>query len=158
MPDARITIEGRVASDPRFGTTQAGKPVGNLRILAGRSRKDEQGNWQTLSTTAYEAAFWEAHHDLMAGLGAQKGDSVIVSGTVSGVESYQGQNGESLTVKVNADGLRVFPKQQQGGYSQPQQGYGQQAPQQGYAAPQGDPWAGGQAAPQGGYQDGPPPF
>ena len=98
MPDARITIEGRVASDPRFGQTQGGKPVGNLRILAGRSRKDEQGNWQTLSTTAYEAAFWEAHHDLMAGLGAQKGDSVVVTGTISGVESYQGQNGESLTV------------------------------------------------------------
>ena len=151
MPDARITIEGRVASDPRFGTTQSGKPVGNLRILAGRSRKDEQGNWQTLSTTAYEAAFWEAHHDLMAGLGAQKGDSVVVTGTISGVESYQGQNGESLTVKVNADGLRVFPKlqgqrpPQQGGYDQQSQG-----------TPQSDPWAGG--GNQGGYDDTPPPF
>ncbi len=158
MPDARIIIEGRVASDPRFGTTQAGKPVGNLRVLAGRSRKDEQGQWQTLSTTAYEAAFWEAHHDLMAGLGAQKGDSVIVTGTISGVESYQGQNGESLTVKVNADGLRVFPKQQQGGY-QPQrtpnaqgEGWGAQNQQQ----TPGDPWTGGGS--QGGYQDSPPPF
>lgn len=141
MPDARIVVEGRVASDPRFGTTQSGKPVGNLRVLAGRSRKDDQGQWQTLSTTAYEAAFWEAHHDLMAGLGAQKGDSVVVTGTVSGVESYQGQNGESLTVKVNADGLRVFPKQQQGGY--------QQRPQQGHSQPQSDPWQ----AQQGGYTD-----
>lgn len=140
MPDARITIEGRIASDPRFGQTQAGKAVGNLRILAGRSRKDEQGNWQTLSTTAYEAAFWEAHHDLLAGLGAQKGDSVVVTGTVTGVESYQGSNGESLTVKVNADGLRVFPKQTG---SQPQQGYSQQPPA-------GDPWQGGG---QGGYPD-----
>lgn len=147
MSDARIIVEGRIASDPRYSATQSGTQVGNLRVLAGRSRKDDQGVWQTLSTTAYAVAFWGPLHDLMATLNPDKGDSVIVTGTVSGVESYQGSNGESLTVQVNADGLRVFPKRQ--AQAQPQ-GYGQQGgqgfgAQQSYGAPQGqqsDPWSG----------------
>lgn len=154
MPDARITIEGRIAADPRFSHTQQGVAVGNLRILAGRSKKDEQGNWQTLSTTAYQAAFWREHHDLLATLNPEKGDSVIITGTVEGVDSYDGPNGLSLSVRVNADGIRLFKKrpQQSGGYSgPPQSGYGQQGQS---APPSNDPWAGG--GNQGGYDD--PPF
>ncbi|WME22110.1 single-stranded DNA-binding protein [Brachybacterium sp. GU-2] len=150
MPDARITIEGRIAADPRFSATHQGVSVGNLRVLAGRSKKDEQGNWQTLSTTAYQAAFWREHHDLLATLKPEKGDSVTITGTVEGVDSYDGPNGLSLSVRVNADGIRLFKKRQQG----QQQG----APQSGYGhsqgAPQSDPWAGG--GNQGGYDD--PPF
>lgn len=151
MPDARITIEGRIAADPRFSQTQQGLPVGNLRVLAGRSKKDEQGNWQTLSTTAYQAAFWREHHDLLQRLNPEKGDSVIVTGTVEGVDSYDGPNGLSLSVRVNADGIRLFKKQRQdGGYNGQAQG-GYQQP------PQGDPWAGGANA-QGGYANDPVPF
>lgn len=154
MPDARITIEGRIAADPRFSQTQQGLPVGNLRVLAGRSKKDEQGNWQTLSTTAYQAAFWREHHDLLLRLNPEKGDSVIVTGTVEGVDSYDGPNGLSLSVRVNADGIRLFKKQQRqdGGYSGQAQG-GYQQPSQGQ--PQNDPWAGGG---QGGGFDQDPPF
>lgn len=149
MPDARVIIEGRLATDPRFNTTQNGNPVANIRVLAGRSRKTDSG-WETLSTTAYDCSFWGAHHDLVAALGAGKGDIVVVTGTIGSVESYHGQNGESLSAKVNATGLQVYPKrdQQQGGYQTPQQGYGQQ---QGYQQPPAnDPWG----APQGGN----PPF
>ena len=124
MPDASIRIDGRAASEPRFGQHN-GQPVANVRILAGRSKKDDQGNWQTLSTTAYDAAFWGAHHDLIAGLGIGKGDTVIVTGNVTGVESYQGSNGESLSVKVSGHGIQHFPKQGGGGgYQQPQQSQG----------------------------------
>lgn len=166
MPDARITIEGRIASDARFGDANA-TPVANLRVLAGRSRKNDQDQWETLSTTAYDVAFWREHHDLIAALGVAKGDSVTITGNVTGLESYQGTNGESLSVKVTGHGIQHFPKQQQGGGQsgygqsqrapqggyggQPQQGYGQQAPQQGYGAPQGN-------APQGGAYDSDPPF
>lgn len=153
MPDARTIIEGRVASDVRFGTTNSGKAVANLRVLAGRSRKNEQGEWETLSTTAYDIAFWEAHHDLVAGLGPQKGDSVTITGTILGVESYQGDRGESLSVKVSGDGLRVFPKQ----VWQSSGGYTQQRPQAGYGQQQSDPWqGGGGGGTAGGYAD--PPF
>ena len=65
MADARIIIEGRIVTDPRFNTSKSGDPVANLRVLAGRSRKDEQGNWQTLSETAYNVAFWREHAQLV---------------------------------------------------------------------------------------------
>lgn len=135
MADARIIIEGRIVTDPRFNTSKNGDPVANLRVLAGRSRKDEQGNWQTLSETAYNVAFWREHAQLVDMLRPENGSSVVVSGTVTGVEKFDGQNGESLSVQVSGDGLRVFPKRDQGrggGYQQaPQGGFQQQGqPQQ----------------------------
>lgn len=153
MADARITIDGTIASDPRFNSVN-GDPVANLRVLAGRSRKNDDGSWETLSTTAYDVSFWREHAQLADSLRPEKGSKVIVSGTVSGVESYQGQNGESLSVKVNGDGLRVFPKRgQQGG----DRGFGrsEQPPQQaqgGYADRYtGDLPAGAQGYQQGGF-------
>lgn len=160
MADARIIIEGRIATDPRYNTSGNGDPVANLRVLAGRSRKDEQGNWQTLSETAYNVAFWREHAQLVDMLRPEKGSSVVVSGTVTGVESYQGQKGESLSVRVNGDGLKAFPpRDQQGqqrqadryagdpGYAQqPAYSQGQQA--QGWGQPTGgDPWGGAPAQP-----------
>ena len=144
MADARIIIEGRIVTDPRFNTSKNGDPVANLRVLAGRSRKDEQGNWQTLSETAYNVAFWREHAQLVDMLRPENGASVVVSGTVTGVEKFDGQNGESLSVQVSGDGLRVFPKRDQGrggGYQQaPQGGYQQQGqPQQ----PQQGSWGSG---------------
>lgn len=147
MPDARITIEGRIAADPRFSATSSGVRVGNLRVLAGRSKKDDQGNWETLSSTPYAVAFWREHHDLLAALTPEKGDSVIITGTVEGVDSYDGPNGQSLSVRVSADGIRLFKKRQQQGQQRDPQveqqwrgGAFPPAPQQGQ--PQGDPWGG----------------
>lgn len=123
MPDARVTIDGTIAGDPRFNTTQNGSTVVNLRVLAGRSRKNDQGGWDTLSTTAYDVSLWNEHSQLADAFQPAKGDKVIVSGTITGLESYDGKNGVSLSAKVSADGLRVFKKQQgQGGYQQSQQG------------------------------------
>ena len=145
MADARIIIEGRIVTDPRFNTSKNGDPVANLRVLAGRSRKDEQGNWQTLSETAYNVAFWREHAQLVDMMRPENGSSVVVSGTVTGVEKFDGQNGESLSVQVSGDGLRVFPKRDQGrggGYQQSQQGgfqqQGQQQAQQGSWGSGGD--------------------
>ena len=146
MADARIIIEGRIVTDPRFNTSKNGDPVANLRVLAGRSRKDEQGNWQTLSETAYNVAFWREHAQLVDMLRPEHGSSVVVSGTVTGVEKFDGQNGESLSVQVSGDGLRVFPKRDQGrggGYQQSQQGGFQQTPQGQQQAPQQGSWGSG---------------
>lgn len=126
MADSQIRIDGRIATDPRYNQVN-GKDVANLRVLAGRSKKNDDGTWETLSQTAYDVAFWNEHAHLVGAIEPNKGDSVIVTGTVTGVESYAGQNGESLSIKVSGDGVRVFPKQQQsgGGFG------GQQGQQQG---------------------------
>ncbi|MGZ1491285.1 single-stranded DNA-binding protein [Brevibacterium sediminis] len=118
MPDARITIEGRVAGDVRYGNVN-GKDVANLRILAGRSKKNDNGEWENLSTTAYDCAFWAEHSHLVNALNPQRGDSVEVVGAITKLEAYNGQNGESLSAKVTGAGIKVFPKQQQsGGFQQ----------------------------------------
>jgi len=161
MADARIIIEGRIVTDPRFNTSKNGDPVANLRVLAGRSRKNDKGGYDTLSETAYNVAFWREHAQLVDMLRPEKGSSVVVSGTVTGVEKYDGQQGESLSVTVSGEGLRVFPKRDQGQQSQ-QGGYGQRyagdhpggpngyqqegawTPSPGPAPVQADPWAGSQ--------------
>lgn len=151
MADANIIINGGIVSDPRWNTTQSGHRVGNLTVRAGRSRKEQDGSYTQLSSTAYDCAHWDLVHDLLAAQTPEKGSQVTISGTVAGAESYTDREGNvQVTVKVNVDGVRVWPKrQQQGGYqSQPQQGYGQQAPQQGYSAP----------PQQGGSFDQDPPF
>lgn len=139
MPDARITIEGRVAGDVRYGNVN-GKDVANLRVLAGRSKKNDNGEWENLSTTAYDCAFWAEHSHLVNALNPLRGDSVEVVGAITKLESYNGQNGESLSAKVTGAGIKVFPKQQQsdgfqqGGFTgqqpQSQQGGWGQNPQQ----------------------------
>lgn len=140
MADARITIEGRIVTDPRFGSTPNGASVANLRVMAGRSRKNDDGTWENLSDTAYDIAFWREHSELVNMFNPEKGGSVIVSGTVTGIEKFEGDKGERLSVKVNGDGLRYFPKktQQGGGFGGQQRGsYNQEhQPQQ----QQNDPW------------------
>ena len=126
MPDATINIPGRALAAPRFGDAN-GTPVANIRVAAGRSRKNDQGGFDTLSETFYDVAFWRNHHDLIAGLGIGPGDTVIVTGTVGGTDVYEGK----ASVKINGHGIQHFPKrdQGQGGYSAPQQGHAPQAQQ-----------------------------
>jgi len=59
---------------------------------------------------------------------------------VTGIDKFQGEKGELLSVKVSGDGLRVFPKSNNGG------GFGQQQSQAWGAEhqqsqPASDPWA-----------------
>ena len=63
-----------------------------------------------------------------------------MTGTVTGIDKFQGEKGELLSVKVSGDGLRVFPKNNTGG------GFGQQQSQawgaeHQQAQQQSDPWA-----------------
>ena len=147
MADARITIEGRIGLDPRCNSVN-GKSVANLKVLAGRSRKNDSGEWETLSETAYDCAFWNEHAELVNMFNPEKGCSVIVTGTVGGVEKFEGEKGERLSVKVSGDGLRVFPKRNQnagGNFPAPAGFNAEHQPTQ----QQSDPWAASnnQAAP-----------
>ena len=138
MADAQIRIDGRIAADPRFNSVN-GKSVANIKVLAGRSKKNEDGTWENLSTTAYDVAFWNQHAELVNMFNPSKGDSVVVTGTVTGIDKFQGEKGELLSVKVSGDGLRVFPKNNNGGgYQQQSQAWGAEHQQ---SQPASDPWA-----------------
>ena len=158
MADATIIIDGGIVAEPRWNNPGQNR-VGNLTVRAGRSRKNDQGGYDQLSSTPFDVACWNEVHDLLAAQSPEKGSQVRITGTVTGVRTYQDQQGQTqASVEVRAEGVRVFPKrQQQGG------GYGAQQGQPqgtswgggGYGAQQGgDPWAGG--GNQGGYDD--PPF
>lgn len=115
MADARVTIDGGIVADPRFNTTNSGKHVANLTIRAGRSKKNDDGSYEQLSSTAYDVTFWGEHADLVSALTPERGSQVTVTGTITELASYDGQNGQSLSAKVNGDGIRVYPKRQQPG-------------------------------------------
>ena len=171
MADARTIIDGRMVTAARYNTTDSGHRVANLRIMAGRSKKNDQGGYDTITDTAFDVAFWNVHADFVNALSPQVGDTVIAHGTITGLEAYDGKNGTSLSVKVSGDGLRVFPKREQqqgGGYQQGgqqaqqaqggnrgwQYGDGAQQEQGGSwganpNAQQADPWAQSSMAPQG---------
>ena len=144
MADATININGRIAGEPRYNSVN-GKSVANIKVLAGRSKKNDDGTWENLSTTAYDVAFWNQHAELVNMFNPSKGDSVVVTGTVTGIDKFQGEKGELLSVKVSGDGLRVFPKQEKswGGTNVNQQ----QTQNQSWGAehqqsqPAADPWA-----------------
>ena len=146
MADASIKIDGRIANDVRFNSVN-GKSVANIKVLAGRSKKNDDGTWENLSTTAYDVAFWNQHAELVNMFNPNKGDSVVVTGTVTGIDKFQGDKGEMLSVKVSGDGLRVFPKNNNNGGSFPAPA-GFNAEHQ-PTQPQSDPWAASnnQAAP-----------
>ena len=139
MADASIKIDGRIANDVRFNSVN-GKSVANIKVLAGRSKKNEDGTWENLSTTAYDVAFWNQHAELVNMFNPAKGDSVVVTGTVTGIDKFQGDKGELLSVKVSGDGLRVFPKNNNnngGSFPAPAGFNAEHQPTQ----QQGDPWA-----------------
>ena len=131
MPDASIRIDGRqIAEQVRYGQAN-GVPVANLVVAAGRSKKNDQGGYDQLSNVVYDVAFWREHHDLIAGLGINQGDTVIITGNVTGTDVYEGK----AKVKVSGHGIQHFPKRdggQGGGFGQPQQTY--------QPSPQGEQW------------------
>ena len=139
MADAQIRIDGRIANDVRFNSVN-GKSVANIKVLAGRSKKNDDGTWENITTTAYDVAFWNQHAELVNMFNPNKGDSVVVTGTVTGIDKFTGDKGELLSVKVSGDGLRVFPKQNNnngGSFPAPAGFNAEHQPTQA----QSDPWA-----------------
>ena len=139
MADATINVNGRIASEPRYNSVN-GKSVANIKVLAGRSKKNDDGTWENITTTAFDVAYWNQHAELVNMFNPNKGDSVVVTGTVTGIDKFQGDKGELLSVKVSGDGLRVFPKQNNnggGGVPAPAGFNAEHQPTQ----QQSDPWA-----------------
>ena len=63
-------------------------------------------------------ACWNEIHDLLAAQMPEKGSQVRITGTVTGVRTYEDNQGQAqASVEVRAEGVKVWPKrQQQGGY------------------------------------------
>ena len=65
MADATIIIDGGIVAEPRWNNPGQNR-VGNLTVRAGRSRKNDQGGYDQLSSTPFDVACWNEVHDLLA--------------------------------------------------------------------------------------------
>lgn len=144
---AEIIATGNLAADAELRTTQAGRSVLNFRIADSKSRKNDQGGWDTLAENWFNVAIWGELAEFYAKQ-LTKGTRVKITG-----EFYQREydkkdgTGKGVSLDVTAWGVNIIPKRDNnngGGFQQaPQQSAPpQNQPQQGqgWNAPAADPW------------------
>lgn len=172
---AEIIATGNLAADAELRTTQAGRSVLNFRIADSKSRKNDQGGWDTLAENWFNVAIWGELAEFYAQK-LTKGTRVKITG-----EFYQREydkkdgSGKGVSLDVTAWGVNIIPKRDNnngggfsnsGGFQQPAQQSAppQSQPQQGgWNAPAADPWStggnnGGNGGGWGNPQQTEPPF
>lgn len=141
-----ITATGRLGADPELKFTGSGKAVTSFRIACDK-RKQENGEWKTLSTVWLSVSLWEDEAEVAAEHLA-KGDLVTVVGQLN-VREYERKDGtKGQSVEIDYGKVSKALPRKGGGSSRP-------------AAPQAasNPWETSQA-PQGGaaWASETPPF
>lgn len=156
---AEIVATGNLGADAELRTTPSGRPVLNFRMGDSKSKKNDQGGWDTVAENWFNVTIWGELAQFYANQ-LKKGVRVKITG-----EFYQREydkkdgSGKGVALEVTAWGVNIIPKRDNngGGYSnsgtqpqspqqnQPQQGGGWNAPIQG-----NDPWQ-SNANPQGGW-------
>lgn len=145
---AEIIATGNLAADAELRTTQAGRSVLNFRIGDSKSRKNDQGGWDTLAENWFNVAIWGELAEFYA-KHLTKGTRVKITG-----EFYQREydkkdgSGKGVSLDVNAWGVNIIPKRDNnngGGFQPPAQ---QVTPQPGVGGqwagtPAADPWSTG---------------
>lgn len=132
---AEITFTGNVAADAELRFTPNGAPVLNFRACDSKSRKRDDGTWETLAETWFQVSLFgpaaEAQqHEV------KKGARVKVAGEFY-TREYEGKNGPGVSNDLRAVGVQVLPsRNQQGGQPAPAQSSG------GWGAQQQDAWSG----------------
>lgn len=131
----QITIRGGLGRDAELRFTSNGRPVLNLSVGDGKSRKDDSGNWQELRDTIWHrVAIWGAVGQMWADSGLMvKGAQVEVTGELE-IREYEHNGEQRWSSEINA---------YQVGVKEPRGDQQQRAPQrsQQYAPPpEQDPW------------------
>ena len=119
---ADITFTGNVGADAELRFTPNGAPVLNFRACDSKSRKRDDGTWETLAETWYQVSlFGPAAEALQHEV--TKGARVKVAGEFY-TREYEGKNGPGVSNDVRAVGVQVLParNQQGGGAPAPQSG------------------------------------
>ena len=147
---AEIQFTGHVGADAEIRYTRDGMPVLNVRVCDSKSRKDAQGNWETLAETWFNVSLFGPEAEALAPT-IRKGARVKVAGEFY-TREYEGRNGPGVSQDVNATGIKVLPSRKTDG--QGQGGGWDSKP----AAPSGDAWTGGDNTGGWGAPANEPPF
>lgn len=154
---ADIKFTGNVGKDAELRWTPSGRPVLNFSVADSKSKKLDNGEWETLAEQWLDCAIWGDLAEYYAEK-IKRGARVTVYGDFMSrkYEAKDGSKGTSLD--VNVKGVDIMPSRNGGGQQGGNQGGG-------YAkTPAGeDPWATPAANPNngGGWGNGPsqdPPF
>lgn len=167
---ADVIFTGNLGSDSELRFTPSGSAVLNFRAADSKSKRNDQGGWDTITEQWFNVSIWGSMAEYLADK-ALKGVRVKVYGEFY-QRAYEGKNGPGISLDVKASAVEIMtPKssrpqgdspsasygtgsyqnqaQQQsggfGGFGQPQGGNFQQQPQTqggwGGQQPAADPWA-----------------
>lgn len=142
-----VTATGNLGADPDLKFTPSGKAVASLSIGCNENKKNDAGQWETVSTTWLRISLWDDEAQ-SAVEHLRKGDQVTVTGQLVTREFDRNDGTKGLSVEVKyARVSKNLPRGARGERQAPQQdnAWGGQPQQQ--AA---DPW--------GGSGDSRPPF
>lgn len=150
---AKIEATGNLGGEPEIRYSPSGRPVMNVSICDSKSRKNDQGGWDTLAEQWLRVALWgdEAEHYANT---LHKGDRITVFGEFYAKPFQRKDGGEGLGLEVTAYAIQPHQKRQQG--NQPSNGNaGTWTPGQ-----SGGGFGGQQQGAPGGWGDSPaePPF
>jgi single-strand DNA-binding protein len=108
-----ITATGRLAADPDLSFTPSGKAVAKFRMACDKNRKNDQGQWEKVSTTWLAVDTWGDDAETVAH-NLQKGDMVTVVGNLN-VREYEKDGTKRLSVEIeNGRVSKALPKAKNG--------------------------------------------
>lgn len=128
---ARVEFTGNVGREPELRFTQAGTPFLKFSVCESRSRKRDDGSWETLKEQWVECSLFDQSAQFYAEQ-VVKGARVTVFGDLW-LQSWKSDEGvERQGLSCTVKGLHVFPPKEQqapNGFTTPQPG-STQPPQQ----------------------------
>ncbi len=99
MPLPQLSATGNLTRDPELRFLADGTAVASLTVACSKSKKGDDGAWQTLATVFLDVNLWRADAETAAEQ-LRKGDRVIVTGSliVRDWEGKDGKKGKSVEV------------------------------------------------------------
>lgn len=143
-----LSGEFRVVADPELRFTSQGKGVASVRLVADRSRKKDDGEWETVAQIWVTGTMWNSDNGNEAENlceSVSKGDLVEIRGQVSERE-YETREGEKRkSIDVNLYAIAPSLRRATAKVTKATRTQGSSAPasgsDSGAAAPADDPWA-----------------
>ncbi|GAA2546019.1 single-strand DNA-binding protein [Neomicrococcus aestuarii] len=144
---AEIKFTGNLAADAEMKFTKSGVAFLKFRANDSKSRKLENGEWETTASQWLNVDMWDGA-EMYAPL-LRKGTRVTVYGEFYSRE-YEGKNGKALSLDVRANAITIHPPRGQRSQQQPaNDAWTNQAPAES---------SGWEAVGAGGFESDAPPF
>ncbi|AYN55844.1 ssDNA-binding protein [Arthrobacter phage Auxilium] len=103
---AEIIFTGNLGADAKMTYTRSGSPVLNFRVGDSKSKKLDNGDFETVAQNWFNVELWGSIAEFLAEQ-LLKGVRVKVYGTFY-VREYDGRNGSGISLDVKASAVEVL--------------------------------------------------